>query len=577
MEAKVFEIEKKVEFDLFKYIVDEKFGLILIGLYVLIALFFILNPRLKNNNIVPAKFSLIFLTGFFCLKYALIDEVFINLEHSYNLFHFGKFSFSPTRGIDSTVEPLFYLLHFPFGSSQQLLVFGNFLISLICSLLLYFNFRYLFIKATNWSNELLIILCFAGLTPILLTSATGFGNVLFFLAITQLYRFYLDRKYTASLIMLSILPLIRPEAIIYTVLILGHLNFISSEFRAVWKKQLAFLLLTAVSFSLYSLFYKTYYGSSLPTPLVFKSLTKNHFTSVYESGTMISNIILQVKSFIFYRVVLLAIIFLLIAEQLLRGKISFFFQRNFSVIGCYTYLAIIFSFLLTETFFGDGSFYTRERYLILADFFLVLFMVHLAQSSRIIKAMPSTKYLNVLLVICILIAADVKNTTRFSETKSKDRYRTDNFLAAKIYTEVFGNRYVAGSTEQNTFGFMLDSTEVIDLWGYSNDSITKASPVNRWRVKNEPAYFQQQNIEIYYPYWLVKKDTIVISKKKQEYLDEFMAFDQVDNFLGDKKFIVDNYNLWVIRTANNMEACFLVKKTVENTILANMQSEITTQ
>jgi len=38
---------------------------------------------------------------------AYVDEVYVNLEHSWNLYHFGKLSFSPVSIVDGTVE-LFY-------------------------------------------------------------------------------------------------------------------------------------------------------------------------------------------------------------------------------------------------------------------------------------------------------------------------------------------------------------------------------------------------------------------------------------------------------------------------------------
>jgi len=53
------------------------------------------------------------------------DEVYVNLEHPYNLFHFGKFSMSPFRMIDGTVEFIYYLLLTPFALSQATLIVAS--------------------------------------------------------------------------------------------------------------------------------------------------------------------------------------------------------------------------------------------------------------------------------------------------------------------------------------------------------------------------------------------------------------------------------------------------------------------
>lgn len=42
------------------------------------------------------------------LSYTLADENFVNFEHAYNLYHFGKFSFSKETIVDGTVEFIYF-------------------------------------------------------------------------------------------------------------------------------------------------------------------------------------------------------------------------------------------------------------------------------------------------------------------------------------------------------------------------------------------------------------------------------------------------------------------------------------
>ena len=58
------------------------------------------------NPILVVGLSFVVLFLHFATDYAVSDEVMINLEHSYNLHHFGRFSMSPSAMVDGTVEYL---------------------------------------------------------------------------------------------------------------------------------------------------------------------------------------------------------------------------------------------------------------------------------------------------------------------------------------------------------------------------------------------------------------------------------------------------------------------------------------
>jgi uncharacterized membrane protein len=121
--------------DIFNLVPPRIAGFLVWVLLSVVVLFYSVYKAGKEEKNIKKRFVLlipsIIYVGTFINTYGIIDEVSINLEHPYNLYHFGKFSMSPAKMVDGTVELLYYLLHTPFAQSQSSLVLGNFLISLI--------------------------------------------------------------------------------------------------------------------------------------------------------------------------------------------------------------------------------------------------------------------------------------------------------------------------------------------------------------------------------------------------------------------------------------------------------------
>ena len=63
--------------------------------------------------------------GVFVLSIKWVDEVFVNLEHPWNLRHHGRFSFSPAGMVDGTVELIYYGLLTPFAGTRADLIRAN--------------------------------------------------------------------------------------------------------------------------------------------------------------------------------------------------------------------------------------------------------------------------------------------------------------------------------------------------------------------------------------------------------------------------------------------------------------------
>ena len=78
--------------------------------------------------------AMIALAGTYVYSCRWTDEVFINLEHTYNLWHHGRFSFSPSTWVDGTVEFVYHLLLLPAAATRELLIGGNYLLGFCIAL-----------------------------------------------------------------------------------------------------------------------------------------------------------------------------------------------------------------------------------------------------------------------------------------------------------------------------------------------------------------------------------------------------------------------------------------------------------
>jgi hypothetical protein len=75
---------------------------------------------------VAATYALVHM---YCAR--VMDDVFVNLEHPYNLWHHGRFSVDPERMVDGTTELPFYLALTPFAATPRLLFRANYVLGML--------------------------------------------------------------------------------------------------------------------------------------------------------------------------------------------------------------------------------------------------------------------------------------------------------------------------------------------------------------------------------------------------------------------------------------------------------------
>lgn len=263
------------------------------------------NPLLKKA--FEALVFLIFILLCFLL-YQPWDEGYVNLLHSKNFAEHGTFSFSQSTPVEGTVDFLPYLflgVLAKTGLDLSLLLFLQGIVGGICCLLLLKRF---------WKNTALadyaipIGILFL---PILFNSTSGFVTPWFALGVLLFYQLYfVEKKTKAGLVLFSLLPLVRPESVWLTILVV--LLILSEKGK---KEALPALVWGFVPFVAFCLWRKSYFGYFIPTPVIYKSCLGNLFYLVIGIRNFMADIVAS-------NTLLLAVMFFVARYSLKKKRVE---------------------------------------------------------------------------------------------------------------------------------------------------------------------------------------------------------------------------------------------------------------
>ena len=209
------------------------------------------------------------LVAIYTLTWGYVDEVSINLEHSYNLYHFGRFSFSPARLLEGTVEYVYYLLLAPFGSSAASLMVANFALGLVIA------WGHLWLlsrlaKGERLSTQLGLLLLFCIHFPLIAMLSSGFGNGLVSLACLGSLSLWFAGRTRPALVVACALPLLRPDAVLYSYALL--FAFLPTTRALLSWPQLVRWVWPVCALAGYLVLFRIGFGHWIPTPIAFKSV-----------------------------------------------------------------------------------------------------------------------------------------------------------------------------------------------------------------------------------------------------------------------------------------------------------------
>lgn len=567
--------------DIFSVVPPRFIGLLI---WVISSVYCIVSAFNAKSRPIPLALAATIYSGLFINFYTLIDEVSINLEHAYNLYHYGRFSMSPEAMVDGTVEYIYYLLHAPFGWSQRSLVGANFWISYVVGLLHLPLLAGVLDTDPRTRKGKLQLCAFALSAPLIVTFSSGFGNGLVSLVFLLAIHAAAKGNETRSLLITGLLPLLRPDAII--------LSFVNVATIAVWRRLrnrpvirpnplpvLALLILPILSSCLYYGGIRAAYGHYIPVPINFKSF-KPPMLDMFNGLTFFVGI-----SEYFSSAAHALGLFLLIAipaRVLYDGAprtLAIFGQRSallcIYAAGC---LPLLFFYQFTHAMIGDFSFQTYTRYWIPFELTITLLILSVLGNlnwSWSNSAAPHQTYRGALLLyICVTFPLVVGQATL-----SKRTGRIDGMFAGALTDQYVPSHFTVATTEMSTFGLML-SRPLIDLWGYSNPAIAFSKTCNADRIRANSNFFLSVKPDIYWPYWFSTghvSEYPIGNFAKGTYdnveasLATFHHTSKQGNLLGDMNQVLDAYDVVIIRAGSNTLG-YLVRKERRDALLTEFHN-----
>lgn len=507
---------------------------VLVGAAVLLAVIRRESRRqpegLLDRRLVPLV-PLVVLLIIYGLTWGHVDEVAINLEHPYNLYHFGKFSFSPTRMLDGTVEYVYYLLLTPLASTPARLIAANFALGALIACGHLWILSRLFAHEKT-STRLAVLLLFGLNYPIVAQLSNGFGNSLVSLMFLAAVALHMRGRTTAAVIVASALPLLRPDAILYSYAVLFAIDFGD---RDAWKwPRLSRWAWPIAAVTVYLFVYRVSYGHWIPTPIGFKSA---HPGMVSPS---------TIRMFAIYAVMALLqppqVIGLLaaVAVGFLRDDPHARFLRRLLLPMAGVYLFYRFTRSLLGDFSGDS--YARYWLGFEQTLFLCVGVV-LARASAALEARERWFERTVIFGRLVPAAMVVFVAAGIAWNGARDlRNRSDIAYAGQIASAIVPPGLSIATTELNGFGLMVRDREIIDLWGYTQPAIARSRILNGDRFRNNPELFLSIKPDVFFAYGEIGNVAEI-----EDYLACFHHFTKRTNLLGDMMRVLDQYDVLFVR------------------------------
>jgi len=543
---------------------------------------------------IPVLLASAVYTGLFINTYDLVDEVSINLKHSYNLYHYAKFSMSPERWIDGTVEFIYYLLHAPFAWSRHSLIVSNYAISYLVGLL-HFPLVYQTLDPESGPGKRTLQLCgFALCLPLVQMFSSGFGNGLVSLLFLAAIASALNGREFRSLVLSGLLPLLRPDAVFLSAVnavVVAVSRRVNGRPPVSLREHSLPLLLPAVSVGVYYSFYRAAFGHWVPTPVYFKAFRWPMIAMTNKAAVLRD--IAQYFSSSAHPLALMCGI-LVLSGFFMRGRRPSRGAGDQRVLTLLLYalatLPLLLFYSFTHETIGDFSFQTYPRYWIGFEMTLqlsllaVLGNVHLSWQSRSGVGGSTFRAMNELVVLlaflCLSVSFVLGNSDPSLSFFSKPGTaffhkpgRADGVFAGAFTQRYLPPEFTVSTSEMDTFGLMIERP-VIDLWGYSNPEIAFSAVCNGNRIRSNDKYFLAVKPDVYWPYWFTSgMDENSMTPPDFDSVEKSLATvhhtSKTGNLLGDMSQVFLEYDVVLIKAKQN-QLVYLVRKEALGTLVTSL-------
>jgi len=411
-----------------------------------------------------------------------LDEVFVNLEHAYNLHHHGLFSFSPVRPVAGTVEFAYYLLLAPFGFSRLSLLYADFALGLVIGgMHLVLMDRCL--TGRDYRLRLALLLLFAANPSLVKIFSNGFGGGLLSLVFFYSLCCHLEGRRDRALWAAAVMPLIRPDAILYS----ASVFLVSwAHDRVVPMRQIAAALGALL---LYGGLCRVFYGVWVPNPIVFKSFRLCLMPLLGTKELWLMGLFFAKPQ---QAVFALVVAYALFVRGFDEKKIRWHFLMMVGLFVFYTATAY--------NPIGDGRYYVGFE-LMLAVFAL-LFLDRRGIPLGVARhSVPAGWGLRTALraSLCLAVVPALGVAALLSDQSRLSGEPAPPYTAGgQIVDRILPASWRVATTELNAFGYMNDR-EIVDLWGYVNPAIAHSDLFLRGaRIRVNPEILLRERPEVFW-------------------------------------------------------------------------------
>jgi hypothetical protein len=566
-------IKDSIPADLFRpvdFLPDRRLGLLVAAIGFVFAAVIVVqkDDRVGRRflNVSHLVSLLMIYLGLHVLTTVFVDEVFVNLEHSWNLWHFGRFSFDPYQTVDGTVELVYYLLLTPFSVSRGLLVFSSFLLGLLIGTLHFLLFWRMTADASpllRWTSGVL----FLSNLPMIATFSCGFGNSL--ISLVVLWAFDQIRRGEPGRAALSVafLPLIRIDAVLVSVWFLAALYWQ----RENWNHLFRPLIIAGLSVVTVFGFCKFYYGHAILTPVLFKSgfdLLLESFDQwpvwvayLRESGTPMHILALLGMAWLI-KTSGLSRFDVRLAALGLPIQVFYWFSTNtqyFSLTRYWISMEVIWTVVVVRLFLDFAMSLSKETSL------------EANEDSVPVKGKPfqllgaTIRRITIPTASCMSLFCLIFLDTSFWGYVWPLSFPTSMWpycAAAQLVDRVAPPEWKVAVHELNQFGFSTDRS-IIDLWGYTERRTASSKTRNSMGVKNWPEQFLDARPELH---WSISDSRSLrsniakmVTQSPEQFLTEFQNWGNRLANLGRLDEVLKFYDPVLIREGELVHL-FMIRK-----------------
>lgn len=417
-----------------------------------------------------AMFLLVTVFGSYGYYSYYSDEVSINLRHSLNLHNCGHFSFDCSTQVDGTVELLYYALISPFAVDPVSAVRANYALGAILFALTVFSpLLTRLYQLRSLQGRLSVALL--AMTPCLsATYGSGFGNLAVVTGFSYALCYFLANKPNRAFVISSLLPILRPDAACYSLILL--------MFGCLWsrKAHLKYFVLLGLSIVGYFACFSYLYGKLIPTPIALKSAGVDLFN--------LFSLLLTISSFISsYQFLTLFAIG--------TASLTLYYANNRHIpeqqqLKVFALVGMVVSLIVIRCLYASshsGIVTMNFRYWAPLEVVVILLLTYFPWNkiniSRNLKQAASVTYL-LLLASPLAIPPRQLNHPMVRLLGAQFRFFGDHtripFLLSigHFLDELVPEHWKIATSEMASFALGIPSRPIIDLWGYTNPEIANS-------------------------------------------------------------------------------------------------------